>query len=276
MMATALLLRFPPGSTPEDRDRASALLLDFETAAVHEQSDLEWRIYFRTAGERARAAEYLRERFHVVPLDEEAEDWARKSQESLRAITIGGIVVAPPWDVPADRGPERRQRDRLIIIEPSTGFGTGHHATTRLCLLALQRLDLQGKRVLDVGTGSGVLALAAVRLGASAVTALDSDVEALANARANAGRNLVTVDWRLADLEADPLPNAEVVIANLTGATLRKHAATLATAARPGVLIVSGVLWEEEATVRAAFRPIVEDIETWSEDGWIALTMRVP
>lgn len=276
MVVAVLVLRFPPGTTVEGRDRASALLLDFETAAVHELSDLEWRVFFPTGAERDRAAERLRERCEVVPLDEEAEDWARKSQESLRAIAIGALVVAPPWDVPGDDGPASPHGDRLIVIEPSTGFGTGHHATTRLCLLALQRLDLRGKRVLDVGTGSGVLALASVRLGAAAVVALDSDAEALANARANAIRNDVAVDWRLADLESDPLPDADVVLANITGAMLRKHAATLATAARPGVLIVSGLLSEEEGSVREAFRPFAGTIETSAEEGWVALTMCVP
>src|SRR5439155_10005917 len=138
------------------------------------------------------------------------EDWARRSQADLRAIDVGGLIVAPPWD--------SRHSKPVIVIEPSMGFGTGHHATTRLCLRLMQRRELRGARVIDVGTGSGVLALAAWKLGASDVVAVDNDPDALDNARANIARNggAAAIDVVCDDLNALKLQAADVIVANLT------------------------------------------------------------
>ena len=136
----------------EDEDLLHAALTDFNVAAIDETSAESWRIFFHDAGGRDSAAAALKAAFPTLSIqsvDVDDEDWARRSQESLRAIQVGRVIVAPPWDVPT-----------TIVIQPSMGFGTGHHATTRLCLTAIQRLDLTGRSVLDVGTGSGVLAIA--------------------------------------------------------------------------------------------------------------------
>jgi ribosomal protein L11 methyltransferase len=267
----ALVLRFSPDHTPEDRDLASAALLEFDTAAIHEVSDTEWRAFFRTAEERDRAMGALRAYCESAPLDVEYVDWARKSQENLRAITVGNLIVAPPWDVPGEA-----PRPIVIVIEPSMGFGTAHHATTRLCLRALQELDLRGRRVLDVGTGSGVLAIASAKLGASSVTAIDNDPDALAAARDNVARNGVAVDLREFDLHKDRLPAADVVLANLTGAMLQRGAPELAALARGGTLILSGLLVEEADRVRDAFAPFSSSIGQQDEDGWSSLTCTIP
>jgi ribosomal protein L11 methyltransferase len=232
----------------------------FEPVAIHEhESGDAWRVFFRTpalrdAARRALAAEFENAlELHAVDVDD--EDWARRSQAALRAIRAGRIVVAPPWDVPpdrrepgfairdSDRDPRNANRDIVIVIDPSTGFGTGHHATTRLCLELLQELDVRGKRVIDVGTGSGVLAIAASKLGAQGVVAMDNDPDALRNARENVERNGAggAIDVAEVDLAVSDVPPADVVVANLTSAVLQRCAASLRRMVkRGGVLIASG------------------------------------
>jgi ribosomal protein L11 methyltransferase len=263
----ALDVRFPSGSSADDRDLAAAALFEFQTAAIHEVSDTEWRVFFRRPEERARALAVIGQSFEAAPVDVDDEDWARRSQESLRAIKVGELIVAPPWDVPPS-GP-------AIVIEPSMGFGTAHHATTRLCLRALQHIDLEGRRVLDIGTGSGVLAIAAAKLGAVEVTGVDNDTDALAAARDNIDRNSVVVELRQADLQRDRLPTADVVLANLTGALLQRRASDLAALARGGVLIVSGFLEEEVDGVRAALGPFASGFQLEHEEGWASFSCAI-
>jgi ribosomal protein L11 methyltransferase len=278
--AFALELRFSDRQQ-EHRDLVAAALLDFDTAAVHEINDAQWRIFFRSREERDRARALLAGSYDVSPVEIEDEDWARRSQQDLKAIQVGDLLIAPPWDIPSSG--EESERDwqlaagtwQLIIIEPSTGFGTGHHATTRLCLRALQQMDLRGRRVLDVGTGSGVLAIAAAKLGAAQVLAVDNDPDAIDAARLNVRRNNVAVDLRLVDLERTSLPVVDVVLANLTGTLLQRAAVALASLSRGGVLIVSGLLAEEEAAVSRAFEPHAAHLDSTSEAGWVSLVVRL-
>ena len=300
----AIDLRFEPGS---DRARIEALLYaaldDFQPLAIQEHESADgWLVFFRDAVHRDGAAAALR-RLEIHPsltltsLDVPDEDWARRSQANLRAITVGRITVAPPWDVPdaasrhsypgsriADcvtdhQGPGSRIPDPVtgqivIVIDPSMGFGTGHHQTTRLCLSLLQSIEIAGRRLVDVGTGSGVLAIAAAKLGVRSVTAMDNDSDALHNARENVERNAVIVEIVQADLAAFTAAPADIVVANLTAAVLRQHASTLRRLVAPhGVLIVSGFSPEELADVTASFD--AREVRTAAETEWAAAMLRV-
>ena len=154
------------------------------------------------------------------------------------------------------------------------GFGTGHHATTRLCLAALQRANVRGRSVIDVGTGSGVLAIAASLLGAAPVIGLDDDPDAIQSAQENLDLNpLARVDLRIGDLRATALGIADVVVANLTGTLLSQAAPQLQTLIAPhGRLIVSGLLDQEEAGVVAAFGELAV-LDRTQEDEWVCLVL---
>ena len=263
----ALDLRFALGpGAGALQDLLYAELDAFEPLAIHDHDAGDgWRVFFRTGAQRQAAAAALAASLggHVIevtPIDVEDEDWARRSQAALTAVRVGRITVAPPWDVPAVAA-----GDILIIIDPSMGFGTGHHSTTRLCLDLLQRVDIAGKRVIDVGTGSGVLAIAAVKLGAAAVAAVDNDPDALQNARENVDRNgldSAIIGVREVDLSVMSEKRADIVTANLTGAVLRKHSDILVPLLNPGgALIVSGFGPGELPDIVSAFGlPVVAEM----------------
>jgi ribosomal protein L11 methyltransferase len=235
---------------------------------------LAWPLCFKDDADRNRAAVALADVGHglvIEAMNLPDDDWVARSQQALSAVTAGPFVVAPPWDIP-DPIPAGQ---RLIVIEPSMGFGTGHHATTRLCLRALGALDLTGLRVLDIGTGSGVLALAAAASGAAGVTGVDIDEDAIAAALRSAALNpeLPLVHFGCGDIAATREP-ADLVLANLTGAMLIRAADDLTRAVAPGGrLIVSGFVLDERADVEQALSAFAVEARL-DEDGWCAATLR--
>ena len=271
----ALDLYISSAAAPSLHDNLYALLDDFEPSAIHEDDAGErWRVFFRAPGQRDAAAAALAvvDGVRVTRMDVPDGDWARRSQENLRAIDAGGLIVAPPWDVPTGRS----EVVPVIIIEPSTGFGTGHHATTRLCLRLMQQLDLRGARVLDIGTGSGVLALAAWKLGAGDVVGVDNDPDALDNALANVKRNGAgaSIDLIHDDLSALRIQRADVVLANLTGAVLIRCADELRSLIVPGgYLIVSCFAPDDAVIIRRAFGSLSVIVQE-TEGEWASLTLR--
>lgn len=273
----ALDLAFPlDPDTPAFLELLHACLDDFDLIAIQD-TDTGWRVFFRSASNRDGALAAVRGSFEhtltgIRPLDVADERWAERSQARLTAIRVGNIVVTPPWATP-----ERDASTQVVVIQPSMGFGTGHHATTRLCLHLLQKAPVAGATVIDIGTGSGVLAIAAWKLGASRGLAVDCDPDALSNARENIALNGATreIDAIDADLSVFSGPPAAVVVANLTSAVLQRHARELRRAVLAGgQLIVSGFAPDELASVERALD--ARCIESISEAEWCAARFTLP
>jgi ribosomal protein L11 methyltransferase len=237
---------------------------------------LHWNVCFAESVERDRAADAIQlalPSLSIERVDLPDEDWAARSQASLKAVRAGAFIVAPPWDLP----PEDVDAT-VIVIEPSMGFGTGHHATTRMCLRLLSEVDLVDHIVLDLGTGSGVLSMAAALMGARSVVGIDVDQDAINSAEASANLNTLpdTITFVVADFRHDPPQPAHIVLANLTGGMLTSSASAITELVRPGgQLIVSGFDHTEVDEVLTAF-PGFSERQRLTEDNWIALHLTRP
>ncbi|MBM3779054.1 MAG: methyltransferase domain-containing protein [Acidimicrobiia bacterium] len=285
----ALDLRFPEAHREQDQlaETIEGAILDCPITALDQGDALApprlWRAYFPDSGTRDDAAATLARLCAGTGVTIDAvevadEDWAARSQAGLGAVRAGRFVIAPPWAVP-DRsagtpraGSVAQPATTLIVIQPSMGFGTGHHATTRLCCAALDAIDLRGARVLDVGTGSGVLAIAASRLGAVAVLGIDVDEDSMLAARASLALNPgADVTLAVMDVRQATLSPFDLVVANLTGALLIAATDALQRLSRHR-LILSGFLSEEREDVIRAYAGWAIEREA-QEDGWGVVTL---
>jgi ribosomal protein L11 methyltransferase len=184
--------------------------------------------------------------------------WEERWREFHRPVRVGPLWIGPAWEAPPP------DADAVaVVIEPARAFGTGGHATTRLCLELLVELRsaLGAASVLDVGCGSGVLAVAASLLGYRPVHAIDVDPAAVEETRRNAAANHASVDVALADALAVDLPFADVVVANITRETVE----ALAARVRCRLLVASGYLDGDPARL-AGFR----HLRRRGADGWAA------
>jgi ribosomal protein L11 methyltransferase len=269
---------------PVGADHVELILARLDGAgatAIEELPDQGLRVFFTTPAERDRAARGFdsTDGLTVVASDVPDEDWGARSQAAIGPVQIGDLTVAPPWAVTADL---QAHPDRLVVILPSMGFGTGHHASTRLCIEQLQGIPLHGLSVLDVGTGSGVLAIAAIRLGADAATGIDVDADALANAHENVELNhlhgrVTLQEVTLADAPASLGRSFDVILANLTGGHLMRDVQAFARLVAPGArLVASGFQTEESDEIVRAFETAGWTLRTASADGsWVAGTFEV-
>ena len=264
-------------------DRIAAIVDDFGPIAIEpgDPGTGHLRVFFASIPERDAALTAVAiaggPDVRVSATSVADDGWAARSQADLRAIRVGRVIVAPPWDLPVTT-PDDPDDVVLVQIRPALGFGSGHHPTTRLALLGLQQVALDDHDVLDLGTGSGVLAVAAVKLGARAAIGIDRDTDALESARKSLALNDVAekVEFRVGAL-ADTTCAAHIVVANLTGATLLGQRDAILALARPGgSLILSGVLVSEAPAVSAAFETAGPCVWRASEDEWIGMVFRKP
>ena len=203
---------------------------------------------------------------------EKAQDWSRIWREGLRARRVGDrIWVTPSWDVDAADA-----AGIVIVVDPAMAFGTGEHGTTRGCLRLLQQTVHDGDRALDVGTGTGVLAVAAAKLGAASVHAVDNDPEAIENAEGTIAQNgvadRVTLETRGVDdawLREQPAA-WDLIIANVLSGVLTPLLPAFLAAMRPDArLILSGILQAEARAIVEAARAVGLRLEVEDrEDEW--------
>jgi ribosomal protein L11 methyltransferase len=206
-----------------------------------------------------------------VSTSEIADDWAERWRTFPEPVTIGErLHVRPPWADPPPPGAPVLD----VAIDPAQAFGTGAHDTTRLCLEALLELDPHGALV-DLGCGSGVLAIAACKLGWQPVLALDHELESVAATIDNAVVNGVAVRARHFDLLHDgPTPSARTIVANLLRSLLLHVARVGFAGETPRVFVASGLLAHEADEVAAAFAARgLHERSRRHAGGWCALTL---
>jgi len=199
-------------------------------------------------------------RFSATRLED--EDWVRRSQAQFAPIAIGErLWVGPSWSEPP------AAVAAVVQLDPGLAFGTGSHPTTRLVLNFLERNIRGGERILDYGCGSGILAIAAAKLGASRVDAVDIDPDAVRSAAANAAANGVLV--RTAVPEGLAPIEYDLVVSNILAQPLILLAPRLAERTRRGGRIaVAGLLEAQASEVVAAYLPFFEARTAAIEEGW--------
>jgi len=208
-----------------------------------------------------------------VSTSELPDDWSERWKDFHRPLVLGDrLAVRPPWEQPLGAATE-------IVIDPAQAFGTGAHATTALCLELLLELDDDADTaagpLLDLGCGSGVLAIAAAKLGFAPVLAVDFDPLSVEATAANAAVNGVALDVARCDLRSDPVPVAPTVLANLLRPLLLDYARVLVEP--PRVLIASGLLAPEADEVAAAFAPHgLRERKRRERGEWAALLLSRP
>jgi ribosomal protein L11 methyltransferase len=214
-------------------------------------------------------------RFQVEVSSLEEKDWSGSWRRFFKPVTVSSrFVVAPPWSS------VRSGKGRILIrINPGMAFGTGTHATTQLCLKALEHHLRRGKRsVLDVGTGSGILAIASSKLGSPEVVAIDTDGAALGNARENMIMNNVLDRVRVRHCSIGAVRRSfDVVVANIDSRNLRRMRRALLHHVRDeGLLILSGILGEEMGRLRHHY--LDTGVFRWArearQDEWGSLTLK--
>lgn len=257
----------------DQAERARAVLVEVASAGWSESHAPDGELVFDLWVPSHRAAEIERLRgalldaavTAVVRSASESDDWRDGLRRHHQPIEIAGAIrIRPPWADRVEGIPE-------VVIDPGMAFGTGQHATTRGCLTLM--LDLPRGSLLDVGTGSGVLAIAAAKLGHEPVVGIDADALAVEAAVRNAAVNGVRITVEHADATSGPLPTADAIVANIT----RMHVAALAARlpdTPPKWAVLSGFTLDDVASASGPWQELGYRVRAEvAEDGWAAVAL---
>jgi ribosomal protein L11 methyltransferase len=239
-------------TVPAERaEQARAVMLAIFPNGFEEVDDdrgVELAAYTNASGE-----ERMWQAFGGAVGSDVPDDWENRWRSFHKPVTVAGLWIGPPWERPPEGMP-------TVVIDPGLAFGTGAHPTTRLCVELLAGLELRGS-LLDVGCGSGVLSIAAGRLGFGPLIAVDLDPVAIDVSRENAAANGVELDATVVDATNGPLPATDVLVANIAP----EPVAALSGRVRCRAAVTSGYLASDEPTLEGYVRT-----ERVQSDGWAA------
>jgi ribosomal protein L11 methyltransferase len=214
---------------------------------------------------------FLAVEFSVSELED--QDWARITQQQFEPLLIANrLWVCPSWCDVKDERP-------VVLLDPGLAFGTGRHPTTQLCLAWLSEQDFRHQTMIDYGCGSGVLALAALALGASTIYAVDHDVQAMEATTNNMQLNRILDDQKLKVMLADDLPKicVPILLANILANPLCQLAERFATLVEPGgVVVLSGLQEQNLPAIREAYSAFFVEHKVRSQEEWLLMVWRKP
>ena len=208
------------------------------------------------------------------------QDWERAWMDQFKPMAFGHRLWIYPWNIepPVDDGNIGRSdaSTRVVVrLDPGLAFGSGTHPTTALCLEWLDGLDLHGRTITDYGCGSGILAIAALKLGAAAAIGIDNDPQALTASADNAARNGVADRLTLFLPEDHPDGATDVFVANILAGPLDTLAPTFAAAAKPGApFAISGILAGQQDELLTRYAEWFEDLRADLRDDWVRISGR--
>ena len=208
------------------------------------------------------------------------QDWERAWMDQFKPMAFGHRLWIYPWNIepPVDDGNIGRSdaSTRVVVrLDPGLAFGSGTHPTTALCLEWLDGLDLHGRTITDYGCGSGILAIAALKLGAAAAIGIDNDPQALTASADNAARNGVADRLTLFLPEDRPDGATDVFVANILAGPLDALAPTFAAAAKPGApFAISGILAGQQDELLTRYAEWFEDLRADRRDDWVRISGR--
>jgi ribosomal protein L11 methyltransferase len=201
--------------------------------------------------------------------DVEDQDWTRAWLDTFRPMRFGRRLWIYPWHI----DPPASDDDVIVRLDPGLAFGTGTHPTTSLCLQWLDSLDLTGKTVIDFGCGSGVLAIAALKLGAAHVIGVDNDEQAIVASRDNAQRNGVSEKLDLYTPDAFHATLADALVANILAGPLSDLAPAFAQCVKSdAAFAISGILDGQQDELLVRYQEWFDRLTVATQDGWVRIS----